>query len=258
MTNYKIERDAILRRWYGNNPQARNSQAPRFWPKPMRQNDYLGIPIPVNPPFIILGYCMVWKYSLNQDGYGVIRVNGKNELAHRVAYIQAKGSIPDGKQINHLCNRPYCVQPTHIYAGDQQDNKDDSEIFGFSGFISSTKHHPHEPERENSPTHFCDGFEPQNAGNKSIHGNHLSNRPQVPLGRIHLPWARLPNPHAGRSETKLCRICERFEQEEELYSSYSIFLIAKDICPISQYADSILIKVATSELAEESHKEWRS
>ena len=42
---------------------------------------------------------------------------------------------PAGKQINHLCNRPYCVQPTHIYAGDQQDNKDDSKIFGFSGFM---------------------------------------------------------------------------------------------------------------------------
>ena len=256
MTNYKIERDAILRRWYGNNPQARNSQAPRFWPKPMRQNDYLSIPIPVNPPFIILGYCMVWKYSLNQDGYGVIRVNGKNELAHRVAYIQAKGSIPDGKQINHLCNQPYCVQPTHIYAGDQQDNRDDSGIFGSSGFIAPVNIILMNPEAEFiNPLlrrlRTSERWEQVNPWNPP------EQPPQVPMEEFTCPGHdfRIPMQFG---ETKLCRICERFEQEGEFYDSYSIFLIAKDICPISQYADSILIKVGNSELAGESHKEWRS
>ena len=88
-----------------------------------------GVPIPVNSPYLIWGHCLVWRYSLNGEGYGRQRVDGREELAHRVAYIQTRGQIPEGKQINHLCNRPYCVQPSHLYAGTDQDNKDDSRIF---------------------------------------------------------------------------------------------------------------------------------
>ena len=52
---------------------------------------------------------MVWKYTLNQGGYGVQRVGGKQQQAHRLAYIQTRGEISEGKQVNHLCNRPYIV-----------------------------------------------------------------------------------------------------------------------------------------------------
>ena len=63
------------------------------------------------------------------DGYSLLVIDSKQTLAHRTVYTQTRGQIPEGKQINHLCNRPYCVQPSHLYAGTDRDNKDDSQIF---------------------------------------------------------------------------------------------------------------------------------
>ena len=72
---------------------------------------------------------MVWRYSLNRDGYGTLNIDGKQELVHRAVFIQTRGQIPDNLQINHICKRPYCAQPSYLYAGTAQDNKDDSQIF---------------------------------------------------------------------------------------------------------------------------------
>ena len=73
---------------------------------------------------------MVWKYSLNAHGYGVLTIEGRQEPAHRAVFRQTRAQAPGDRQVNHLCNRPYCVQPSHLYAGTAQDNRDDSRIFG--------------------------------------------------------------------------------------------------------------------------------
>ena len=130
MRDYTKERDLVLQRWYGANPQPRHSGVNRDWPSPIRERqDVLTVRPPVNNPFRIYGHCLVWKYTLNKDGYGVLTVAGKQELAHRTAFIQAFGDIPEESQINHLCDRPYCIQPAHLYPGTPQDNKDDQAIF---------------------------------------------------------------------------------------------------------------------------------
>ena len=36
--------------------------------------------------------------------------------AHRFAYTEFVGPIPDGYQINHLCEVPLCVNPNHLEA----------------------------------------------------------------------------------------------------------------------------------------------
>ena len=38
--------------------------------------------------------------------------------------------------MNHLCDRPYCFQPSHLYAGDQQDNADDRQQFNSTAMLS--------------------------------------------------------------------------------------------------------------------------
>lgn len=71
-----------------------------------------------------------------QVGYGKLTVDGECLLSHRVAYVQAIGKISSEQQVNHLCDRPYCVQPAHLYAGDHQDNADDARLFALNSILS--------------------------------------------------------------------------------------------------------------------------
>ena len=51
-------------------------------------------------------------------GYGKLTVDGERLLGHIVAYAQAIGKISYKKQINYLCDRPYCLQPALLYTGE--------------------------------------------------------------------------------------------------------------------------------------------
>jgi hypothetical protein len=58
--------------------------------------------------------CWFWIGSKGRGGYGSFRVDGKNRLAHRVAYELARGTIPPGMTVDHLCRIPACVNPDHL------------------------------------------------------------------------------------------------------------------------------------------------
>lgn len=59
------------------------------------------------------GECWLWTAG-KTSGYGVIRVDGKNFLAHRLSWEWANGSIPDGMCIDHICLERSCVNPKHL------------------------------------------------------------------------------------------------------------------------------------------------
>ena len=251
--DYQMERDAIIQRWYGNNPQPIN-------PRPNRNpganvigpEDCLGIPIPVNLPFMAWGHCMVWRHSINRDGYGVQRVDGKQQQAHRLAYIQTRGEIPYGKQVNHLCNRPYCVQPSHLYAGTHQDNSDDGRIFS-------------DPERLHDPwvLHMPAGeikdelrqrlresgrYEPVESWEP------VRQPPQIPLEEFVCPNHDFAITMLG-DHSKICRICETSEFKLMKLKQRKFFLIS-ELCPVSQYVTSIFEKIAGCELVDGDHREF--
>lgn len=46
--------------------------------------------------------------------YGIFTTGGKLRMAHRVSYEMAKGSIPPGLQLDHLCRETLCVNPAHL------------------------------------------------------------------------------------------------------------------------------------------------
>jgi HNH endonuclease len=58
--------------------------------------------------------CWVWGQRLNDDGYGVLRVDGKPWRAHRLSYILHVGEIPLGMDLDHLCRNRACINPDHL------------------------------------------------------------------------------------------------------------------------------------------------
>ena len=48
------------------------------------------------------------------NGYGRLRVNGKNHMAHRWAWEKVNGPIPEGLTIDHLCFNRACIEPAHM------------------------------------------------------------------------------------------------------------------------------------------------
>jgi hypothetical protein len=58
--------------------------------------------------------CWSWLGAINTKGYGLLTVDRRTNLAHRLAYEMLVGPIPDGLHIDHLCRNRSCVNPKHM------------------------------------------------------------------------------------------------------------------------------------------------
>lgn len=58
--------------------------------------------------------CWIWHGSDRGDGYGSFWLDGRTDLAHRVAYTLLIGPIPEGAELDHLCRVRSCVRPLHL------------------------------------------------------------------------------------------------------------------------------------------------
>jgi hypothetical protein len=72
--------------------------------------------------------CHYWTGASSKFGYGKLS-NGKNSwvFAHRFAYEQKHGEIPEDKFVLHHCDNPACVNAEHLYIGSKKDNAIDRE-----------------------------------------------------------------------------------------------------------------------------------
>lgn len=62
------------------------------------------------------GDCWIFTGTTTRDGYGLIRIDRRQTMkkAHRVSYELHVGPIPVGLEIDHLCRRRSCVNPSHL------------------------------------------------------------------------------------------------------------------------------------------------
>jgi len=70
--------------------------------------------------------CRVWRgaYGTSKSGrrYGHVQVDGKPKMAHRAAYEEWVGPIPDRFVIDHLCGNSLCIEPEHLEAVPNGEN----------------------------------------------------------------------------------------------------------------------------------------
>lgn len=78
--------------------------------------------------------CKIWTGKTDNFGYGKYTEQGtrKTKLAHRVAWEEANGPIPDGMCVLHECDNPPCVNDEHLFLGTREDNNKDRTVKGRS------------------------------------------------------------------------------------------------------------------------------
>lgn len=72
--------------------------------------------------------CWEWQGAKRANGYGsfaVKRADGRwtYTTAHRAAYLDQVGPIPEGWEVDHLCKNRGCVRPDHLEAVTIQENR---------------------------------------------------------------------------------------------------------------------------------------
>lgn len=80
--------------------------------------------------------CWLYARVVDKRGYGTISVWLKDEkrmttcCAHRVMYENMVGAIPEGLELNHLCEVKTCINPDHLEAITHKQNMWYSQPFG--------------------------------------------------------------------------------------------------------------------------------
>jgi hypothetical protein len=67
--------------------------------------------------------CWIWT-GAKVKGYGIFL--REKFYAHRVSYFLAKGIDPGDLMVCHNCDTPACVNPNHLWLGNDLDNQHDS------------------------------------------------------------------------------------------------------------------------------------
>ena|SRR6478736_6926734 len=69
--------------------------------------------------------CRLWLGAVGESGHGRMKIDGKWDGAHRVAWKEENGPIPDGLWVLHKCDVSCCINTGHHFLGTHIDNMAD-------------------------------------------------------------------------------------------------------------------------------------
>jgi hypothetical protein len=69
--------------------------------------------------------CILWIGNTARTGYGMLNWQNQVWLAHRLAWMDVHGRIPDGMNVLHRCDVRVCINPAHLFLGTTADNMRD-------------------------------------------------------------------------------------------------------------------------------------
>ncbi len=74
--------------------------------------------------------CWYWHGWIDSNGYARFDVQGLSYKASRIAYFLLTGNDLEGNLACHSCDDPECVNPHHIWRGDDAANAHDMALKG--------------------------------------------------------------------------------------------------------------------------------
>lgn len=91
-------------------------QEERFWERVVVGS------VSTDPLASVTTPCWLWIGSVPHDGYGRFYIDGTTVMAHRLAYEAEFGSIPDGRELDHLCRVKNCIRGSHLEPVSHREN----------------------------------------------------------------------------------------------------------------------------------------
>lgn len=77
-----------------------------------------------------------------KGGYATFSIGRKFWLAHRASWMLHNGPIPDEMDVLHKCDNPPCINPDHLFLGDDFINQQDRVAKGrHAGFMGTPRPH---------------------------------------------------------------------------------------------------------------------